>query len=148
MGEIQKAVPDVAFFVSCSGSLSSFPNLQRSFDVFDLPVASTYGYKGPDHASSRHPAADLFALGCCDTLIGSPCSTFSHYAANMLGRPTQVLVPPAQQMHRETPSFACVRMHGRGAADWLAACRHGIGADVVDDARNMPISSGAFVDWM
>lgn len=117
MATLQQSLPDVAFFVSCSGSLDAFPNLTKNFDVFDLPAASPYDYKEPGHASARHPAADPFALGCCDTLIGSPCSTFGHYAANMLGRPTQILVPPAHPVHQSQPEFAKVDMHGRGAAD-------------------------------
>ncbi len=148
MAQIQQAVPDVAFFVSCSGSLDAFPNLQRDFDVFDLPAASPYGYKEAGHQSRRHPAADLFALGCCRTLIGSTCSTFSHYAANMLGEPTTVLVPPAHKIFPDRPEFCRVDMHGRGAFDWYAACRTGRGLRAVDDAASLPIARGACVDWM
>ncbi|MFZ2651214.1 MAG: hypothetical protein WA210_14015 [Burkholderiaceae bacterium] len=147
MAQIKRNVPDVAFFVSCSGSLNSFPFL-RGFDVFDLPAPSPYDYKEAGHAAARHPAADLFALGCCDTLIGSPCSTFSHYPANMLGRPTRILVPPAHPISRESPEFASLEMHGRGAGDWLVACRTGLGLQAVPDAGTLPITNGAFVDWM
>ena len=148
MAQIQRSVPDVAFFVSCSGSLDAFPNLQKNFDIFDLPAASPYDYKEAGHASARHPAADLFALGCCDTMIGSPCSTFTHYAANMLGRPTQILVPPAHKVFRAQPEFCKLSMHGRGAADWYAACRTGQGLEPVTDATALQITNGAFVDWM
>lgn len=148
MAQIQRAVPDVAFFVSCSGSLDEFPNLRANFDVFALPAESPYGYKEAGHQSVVHPAADLFALGCCDTLIGSSCSTFSHYAANMLGRPTQVLIPPAHPVHQSAPEYARVRLHGHGAADWYAACRTGVGQEAVDDAAQLSIGNGAFVDWL
>jgi hypothetical protein len=148
MAQIQRSVPDVAFFVSCSGSLDAFPNLRDKFDIFDLPAASPYAYKEAGHASARHPAADLFALGCCGTLIASPCSTFSHYAANMLGRPTQILVPPAHKVHQSRPEFASVGLHGRGAADWYAACRTGQGLQAVTDADTLQIGHGAYVDWM
>ena len=147
MTQVKQRVPGVAFFVSCSGSLDSFAFL-RNFDVFDLPAASPYAYKEAGHASARHPAADLFALGCCDTLIGSPCSTFTHYAANMLGRPTQILVPPAHKITQAQPEFASLTLHGRGAGDWLAACRTGQGMQPVVDAGTLPITNGAFVDWM
>lgn len=148
MKKIQEAVPDVAFFVSCSGSLDAFPNLQKNFDIFDMPAASPYAYKEAGHASARHPAADLFALGCCDTLIASPCSTFSHYAANMLGRPTQILVPPVHKVFQAHPEFSKVSLYGRGAADWYAACRTGQGLETVTDANTLQITNGAFVDWM
>ena len=148
MTQIQQAVPDVAFFVSCSGSLDAFPNLQQRFDVFDLPAASPYGYKEAGHQSRRHPAADLFALGCCDLLVGSSCSTFTHYAANMLGRPTTILVPPAHKTFPSAPEYCRLDMHGRGAFDWYSACRTGEGLVPVGDARTLPVPRGAFVDWM
>ncbi len=148
MAQIQQSVPDVAFFVSCSGSLDAFPNLRRRFEVFDLPAASPYAYKEAGHASARHPAADLFALGCCDTLIGSPCSTFTHYAANMLGRPTQILVPPAHKVFRDQPAFSKLMLHGRGASDWYSACRTGTGLMPVTDVDGLGISNGAYTDWL
>lgn len=148
MAQIQQCVPNVAFFVSCSGSLDDFPNLQKNFDIFDMPSASPYSHLDVGHASARHPAVDLFALGCCNTLIGSPCSTFTHYAANMLGMPTQVLIPPAHPISQSHPSFSKVNLHGRGAADWYAACRTGEGQEAVTDTRTLQITNGASVDWM
>ncbi|HJV95736.1 MAG TPA: hypothetical protein VJ608_06850, partial [Albitalea sp.] len=142
MAQIQQAVPDVAFFVSCSGSLDAFPNLKKNFDVFDMPTESPYEYKHhrkAGHHSERHPAADLFALACCSTLIGSSCSTFSHYAANMLGAPTTVLVPPAHKTHVGAPEYGRVDLYGRGAGDWYAACRTGAGQVAVTDAATLPI---------
>lgn len=148
MNEIQKAVPNVAFFVSCSGSLDDFPKLKNNFDVFDMPAEFNCTHIEAGHASARHPAADLFALGCCSTIIGAPCSNFTHYAANMLGYATQVLIPPAAKMLQAQPSFASVDLYGHGANDWLAACRSGAGAQIVTDASHLKISNGARVDWM
>ena len=148
MAEIQRAVPDVAFFVSCSGSLDAFPNLRKTFDIFDLPAESPYAYKEAGHQSSRHPAADLFALGCCTTLIGSTCSTFTHYAANMLGGPATIIVPPSHKIFPSQPEFYRLNMHGRGARDWYEACRTGKGLHAVTDTRSLPITRGANVDWM
>jgi len=148
MAEIQKAVPDVAFYVSCSGSLDAFPNLRKNFDVFMMPAASPYGYKGQGHQSSTHPAVDLFALACCRLLVGSSCSTFTHYPAHMLGGPTTVLIPPSYKIYPDDPHYCRIDQHGRGAAAWLAACRTGEGAIRVTDAANLPIARGAAVDWM
>ena len=148
MAQIQRVIPDVVFFVSCSGSLDEFANLQKNFDVFDLPASSPYGYKKEGHHSLRHPAADLFALGCCKTLIGSTCSTFTHYAANMLGEPTTVLLPPAHKICHEQPEFCKLDLYGRGAFDWYAACRTGQGLQPVTDANILPVGLGANVDWM
>jgi hypothetical protein len=147
MSQIQQQWPDVAFFVSCSGSLSDFPNLQAKFDLFDLPASSPYAgiYKG--HAAARHPAADLFALACCRTLIGSPCSTFTHYAANMLGEPAQILLPPAIPISQKQASFLKVELHGRGSGDFYAACRTGQGMQPVPDASLLHLTNGACIDW-
>jgi hypothetical protein len=148
MGRIQAAFPDVAFFVSCTGSLEELPNLTKNFDVFDLPTSFPYAYKGPDHASRRHPTADLFALGCCSVIIGSPCSTFTHYAAHMLGEPSMVLVPPAHKMVRQQPAFSKLCLYGRSAFDWYAACRQGVGLAAVDDPRSALAPGPARLDWM
>jgi hypothetical protein len=148
MGEIQKVVPDVAFYVSCTGSLDDYPHLTQHFPVFEIATESPYAYKGPSHHSRRHPAADLFALGCCSTLVATTCSTFSHYAANMLGEPTTVLVPPAHPIAAARPEYCRIAMHGRGAFDWYRACRTGAGLEPVRDAATLPIRRGACVDWM
>ena len=147
MSEIQKAVPDAVFFVSCSGSVNAFPSLRKNFEVFDLPAESPYAYKEARHQSSRHPAADLFALGCCTTLIGSTCSTFTHYTASMLGGPTTILVPPSHKIFPSGTEFCRLNMHGRGAFDRYGACRTGKELHAVADARSLPICRGANVHW-
>lgn len=150
MAQIQKAVPDVAFFVSCSGSLDGFPNLTKNFDVFTMPAASPYGYSARQrgHQSSTHPAVDLFALACCRVLVGSSCSTFTHYPAHMLGGPTTVLIPPSHKIFPGDPQYCRIDLHGHGVADWLDACRTGTGAAPVTNAATLPFAHGAHVDWM
>ena len=148
MARVQQRYPDAAFFVACTGSLDEHPALKKNFDVFQLPTSFPYGYKGPDHASARHPAADLFALACCSLIIGSPCSTFTHYPANALGNPSTVLVPPARPMARHEPALASVCLWGRSAFDWRAACREGHGLAAVADGRSMPAAGPANVGWL
>lgn len=147
MEQIQRAVPDVVFFVSCSGSCNDFPFLKK-FDFFDMPASSPEGYKNGGHESDRHPAADLFALGCCGLLVGSSCSTFTHYAANMLGGPTTVLVPPAHKIFQAYPEFAQLNLYGRGAREWLIACRTGQGLQTVLNAEKLTVPIGAHTEWM
>lgn len=147
MEAVQRAVPEVAFYVSCSGRLADYPNLTRRFDVFDIDTRSTYDYAGPGHESARHPAADLFALGCCRTLIASSCSTFSHYAANMLGEPTTTLVPPPVTSS-DAPAYGRLQMHGQGASDWYRACRTGAGVEAVVDPAALPLGRGVELDWL
>ena len=150
MAQIQRAVPDVVFFVSCSAGLGAFPNLTRNFDVFTMPAASPYRYEGRQegHQSNTHPAVDLFALACCRVLIGSSCSTFTHYPAHMLGGPSTVLIPPSHKIFPDDPQFCRIDLHGQGAAAWLQACRTGHGASLVSDVRTLPFASGANADWM
>ena len=81
-------------------------------------------------------------------IVGTPCSTFSHYAADMLGEPGTVLVPPAAKMARSDPSFGRLDLYGRGAFDYYAACRAGTGFVPVTDPGTLPIGRGAHVDWM
>lgn len=150
MADLQRAVPDVVFFVSCTGSLADYPWLKR-FEVFDLAAESPYDYRhhrSAGHHSQRHPAADLFALGCCSLMVGSSCSTFTHYAANMLGEPTTILLPPSHKIFADRPEYGCVRLHGRGASDWYAACRTGAGFVPLADAAGLAVPRGANVDWM
>ena len=147
MGAIRQAFPEVAFFIACTGSLDDYPWL-KEFDAFDLPTTFPYGYKGPSHMARRHPAADLFALACCNVIVGTPCSTYSHYAADMLGAPTTVLVPPATKMARAAPAFCRLDLYGRGAHDYYAACRTGAGLVPVEDAAGLPVGRGANIDWM
>ena len=138
MGAIRRAFPDVVFFIACTGSLDDYPWL-KEFDAFDLPTSFPYGYKGPSHMARRHPASDLFALACCNVIVGTPCSTFTHYAADMLGDPTTVLVPPATKMSRAEPSFCRLDLYGHGAFDYYAACRAGTGFVPVADAGELPV---------
>jgi len=147
MADIRRSHPDVAFFVSCTGRLEDYPFL-ADFDVFDLPTDFPYGYKGPSHAAQRHPAADLWALGACSVVVATPCSTFSHYAADMLGAPAALLVPPATPMAQRAPSYARLDLHGRGAFDYYAACRTGHGQTPVTDAATLPVARGANLGWM
>ena len=147
MGEIRRAHPGVTFFVSCTGSLLDYPFLAE-FDVFDLPTGFPYRYKGPPHAARRHPAADLWALGGCSVIVGTPCSTFSHYAADMLGPPSVLLVPPATPITRDAPAYARLDLHGHGAFDFYAACRTGAGQKPVPNAATLPVKRGASVGWM
>jgi len=147
MTAIRGAVPDVAFYVACTGRLADYPWLE-GFDVFDVPTASTYDYKGPDHASARHPVADLYALACCPLIVGTPCSTYTHYAADMLGEPSTVLVPPATPIAREAPEFRRLDLWGRGAHDYYTACRTGRELQVVTDIDALPIRRGARTDWI
>jgi hypothetical protein len=147
MGKIASACKDVAFYVACTGDLDTFDTLKKNFDVFEVPTTYIYTYKGPDHDAKCDPAADLFALAGCNVMVASACSTFSHYAANALGRPTTCLIPPPTTT-RENPQFGKINLYGKGASLWCKCCREGLNTVPVKTAQDLPEFSPASYDWL
>ncbi|MBM3861434.1 MAG: hypothetical protein FJ395_17545 [Verrucomicrobia bacterium] len=147
LGKIAAAHQDVAFFLSCTGNSDALAVLKKNFDIFELPTSSPYNYKGDGHYSKRHPMADLFALGCCRLIVASSCSTFSHYAAHALGRPSTCLIPPPQ-MVRANPQCGKVSLYGKGAAAWYRCCREGASLVMVNSTADLPEPVSAAVDWL
>jgi len=70
------------------------------------------------------------------------------YAADMLGPPSVLLVPPATPITRDAPAYARLDLHGHGAFDFYAACRTGAGQKPVPNAATLPVKRGASVGWM
>ncbi|MBN9423879.1 MAG: hypothetical protein BGO63_09310 [Candidatus Accumulibacter sp. 66-26] len=124
MRAIKRAQPDVAFFLSSTGDPRAFSELYEGLDVISLSMRSPYGYKGNDHASEVNPVADLFALACCPTILATPISGYSHWAANVLGPPSDCLVP-LDGATREQPLRGLVHLYGSRLPRWRAAGRTG-----------------------
>ena len=147
MGQILRQEKDAAFFLSCTGDPGAYRSLRKNFDLFELPVPSPYSYKGPDHASGRHPVGDLFALACCGLIVASPVSSFSHYAANALGPASTVILPPIR-MSREKPIFGWAKLHGQRLPSWNLLSREQRGLNLIEDSAVIPGLSEASVKWM
>jgi hypothetical protein len=90
--------------------------------VIQLGLANPYDLSNPGHRASTHPVADLFALACCEVIVATPLSSFSHFAANALGPSTTCVVPPQRMQAGEYP-LCRVDMHGQLLSDWLRAFR-------------------------
>jgi hypothetical protein len=69
---------------------------------------------------------DLFGLACCTTLIATPTSSFSHWAANCLGPPTRAILPPPRTTRAE-PGWGVCEIRGGVALDWRDAAEKGTG---------------------
>jgi hypothetical protein len=67
---------------------------------------------------------DLFALACCTTLIATPTSSFSHWAANVLGPRSRVILPPPRTT-RANPQWGVAELTGSVVLDWRDAAARG-----------------------
>ncbi|MDD3380284.1 MAG: hypothetical protein PHD68_03630 [Rugosibacter sp.] len=148
MEAIAKKQPDVCFFLSCTGDPAAFRKIHERFNVFTLNVPSSYDYKGDDHRSSVNPVADLFALACCPTILATPISGYSHWAANALGHPSACIVP-LPGATPEQPNAGVVRLYGRRLPIWRAAGR--TGSDTLPLKENLDgidFTLSAHTDWL
>lgn len=148
MKKLVERYRNVSFFISCSGDAQDIALLNKNFDTFELPTYSPYSYKGEDHRSTRHPVADLFALACCHMLIGTPFSTFSHYAANALGGPCHCILPPAL-VTPDNPLIGIANIYGERAPAWDRITRENYKFNLVKEAGDLPeIQNSCYLDWL
>jgi hypothetical protein len=128
MGAILKQQPATRFLLCHNGSPEAAARLKRNFDVLEVPVPNPYKtFWG--HHSLHHPVADLFALACCPVILATPVSSFSHYAANVLGPESTCLMPPPR-MTRLSPALVSTRIARRPLQRWVEASLNGQGAEV------------------
>jgi hypothetical protein len=90
---LQERFPGVHFYLSATGKIDDYKFLFDRFPCHMVDVRSSYGYKGAGHSSETHPVADLFALSCCNLILATPRSSFSHWAANCFGGQSTVIMP-------------------------------------------------------
>jgi hypothetical protein len=144
MREYQRAHPDVAFVVGYSGEAAALARLRAEFDVVTLPPVFGYRTLLPGHRSAGHPVVDLFGLACCSTLIATPTSSFSHWAANALGPATRVILPPPRTT-RAAPAWGVCELRGAVALDWRDAAEKGVG---VRSGGALPAPAPPATDWL
>ncbi len=142
-----RTFPDVYFVLGFSGEPQGLARLKESFDILSLPAPSRYETLLPGHRSAGHPVADLFALACCTTLIATPTSSFSHWAANVLGPRTRALLPPPR-MTRSEPALGVVEVHGGVVLDWRDAAEAGTGVVPVCGPRDLPVPAAPVTSWL
>jgi len=144
MREYARAIPGVYFVVGHSGEPSALAKLRAEFDVVTLPAVFGYRSLLPGHSSEGHPVVDLFGLACCTTLIATPTSTFSHWAANVLGPRSRVILPPPRTT-REQPQWGVYQTRGGVALDWRDAAEKGTG---VSAGAALPPPAPPVTDWL
>lgn len=143
MGEYARAHPAVYFVVGYSGEADALARLRSRFDVLVLPAVFGYQSLLPGHRSEGHPVVDLFGLACCTTLVATPTSSFSHWAGNVLGPPTRVIVPPTRTT-RARPEWGACELHGGVVLDWRDAAEKGTGVKV---GGALPAPTPPVTDW-
>lgn len=144
MREYARAFPGVYFVVGYSGEPAALARLQAQFDVVTLPPLFRYRSLLPGHRSTGHPVVDLFGLACCTTLIATPTSSFSHWAANVLGARTRAILPPPRTT-RSDPQWGVAEMRGGVALDWRDAAERGSG---VRTGGALPAPTPPVTDWL
>jgi len=144
MGEYARAHPGVYFVVGYSGESDALSRLQSRFDIVTLPAVFDYQSLLPGHRSAGHPVVDLFGLACCSVLIPTPTSSFSHWAANVLGPRTQVILPPPRTT-RAQPEWGVCEMRGSVVLDWRDAAEKGTGVRM---GGTLPAPTPPVTDWL
>jgi hypothetical protein len=111
--------PATCFLVCHNAKPQRVAQLKANFDVLEVPMANPYR-NHPGHRSQRHPVADLFALACCPTILATPVSSFSHYAANILGSRSTCLMPPPK-MSKSEPGIVRANVYREPLQRWVDA---------------------------
>jgi hypothetical protein len=144
MREYASSFPSVYFVVGHSGEAGPLARLQAEFEVVTLPAVFDYHSLLPGHRSAGHPVVDLFGLACCTTLIATPTSSFSHWAANVLGPHARAILPPPRTA-RVQPQWGVYETRGGVALDWRDAAERGAGVRV---GGALPAPAPPVTDWL
>ena len=147
MSAYARAFPDVYFVLGYSGEGDVLEELRKKFAIVCLPPVFRYETLLPGHRSKGNPVVDLFGLACCTTLIATPTSSFSHWAAHLLGPPAKAILPPPQ-MRRSDPCFGVAELRGCVVLDWREAAEQGHGVVLVPFGATPPPPSPAVTDWL
>jgi hypothetical protein len=146
MTELRTAQPDTLFLIVGTGDPTALPWL-ADFDCLFVREPSRYSYKGPTHASVADPAAELFALASCAAILATPASSFSHWAANILGSPAHVFLP-RPMTRQDAPEMVQLATKCSVFAEWVGATRT---RPSVDSAQVHDTRAWAFpprTDWI
>ncbi len=147
MEKIRTAYPGVRFFLSYTGDIKDYARLTERFGCFDIGLGCSYSKKKAGHASAMNPAADLFALACCNVIIATPNSSFSHWAANVLGRPSTTLMPSFSQ-NQDNPGILAHQLGQVRLPLWVNAGKTGTNGRPVERMEELPAPEPAFTQWL
>jgi hypothetical protein len=143
-GILQERFPGVHFYLSATGRIEDYKFLTDNFPCHMIDVKSPYVYKGAGHSSETHPVADLFALSCCNIILATPRSSFSHWAANCFGTPSTVIMPKPrdgsfEEINLSVRKFGLCRLPEWIKYDWMHSD---------DGIDRLPQPDPGFTDWL
>ncbi|MBF0108335.1 MAG: hypothetical protein HQL76_04075 [Magnetococcales bacterium] len=121
--------------------------LRERFAVLPSLADGSYNAHG-GHAAATNPVLDLFGLACCPVIITTPMSTFSHFAANVLGSPS-LAIQPLPVMQRTAPGLGITTIHGHRAPAWFASLRQGTAFRPITAVEDLPDPGDRVnLDWL
>jgi hypothetical protein len=147
MREYRAAFRDVAFLLCHSGDPARFAGWREEFDTFEIPAPLSYRNAREPHLSAGHPVADLFALACCNVILATPNSSFSHFAANALGGPAALLLPPAKTTV-DAPAAGYVQIHGERLPLFVSAATKPDAFKFIRTQAELPKPAPANTGWL
>ncbi|HIJ84643.1 MAG: hypothetical protein HW380_1776 [Magnetococcales bacterium] len=139
----------VIFYLSHNGlTPQEETRLSHAFPLIQAPRDNPYRPKRKGHQADSNPVRDLFALACCPIIIGTPMSTFTHYPAHALGRPTLVL-QPLPRTTRAAPRMGLSRLYGRDIHAWMETLYKGSMFHAVTSVSDLPdVDYFQALDWL
>lgn len=147
MQQILHWQPEAIFYVSCSGLGNEADDLRQRFPTLRAKTRDGYHRRRAGHEAVSHPVVDLFALACCPVLLATPLSSFSHYAANLLGPSAACLLPPVRTT-RGTGVLCQIKASNLRLPEWTRLCRSGAShLPVAADGAGMTFGT-ASTDWL
>jgi hypothetical protein len=147
MQRITQRFPTTVFLLAYTGTPEDVAPLKNAFSTIEFPLRSVYKPQRPSHHAEGHLVAELFALACCNVIIATPKSSFSHLAANGFGEPSLAIIPPPQTS-RDNIRYAVAELYGRSFPHWVAASNNGTGVKIVSDNSDIPEPKHPRTDWL
>ncbi|MBF0133813.1 MAG: hypothetical protein HQL75_14660 [Magnetococcales bacterium] len=149
MGEVMRRYQKVIFYLAHNGlTAEEEARLHQKFPLVQAPKDNPYRPKRQGHQAEANPVRDLFALACCPIIIGSPMSTFTHYPAHALGRPTLV-IQPLSKTYRTAPHMGYSRLFGEGIHAWMDTLYKGVSFYPVRSGVELPeVDYPQALEWL
>ncbi|MBF0421457.1 MAG: hypothetical protein HQL73_00510 [Magnetococcales bacterium] len=149
MAVVMQRYGKVMFYLSHNGlTVDEETRLCQTFPVMQAPRDNPYRPKRRGHQAEANPVRDLFSLACCPIIIGSPMSTFTHYPAHALGRPTLVIQPLARTL-RIDPRMGYSQLFGQNIHAWMDTLYKGTQFHEVTTLSDLPdVDYLQALDWL
>ncbi|MEO5367477.1 MAG: hypothetical protein H7831_14225 [Magnetococcus sp. WYHC-3] len=148
MERVQRQYGNVCFLLSHNMlDLEEEALLRQRFAVLPALDEGQY-HPGGGHAARSNPVLDLYALACCPVIIASPMSTFSHFAAHVLG-PASLALQPWPRMSSDAPGVGITpHLAGLRSPAWTESLTQLRGYQCLGETDPLPLPArGVFDGW-